>query len=317
MREEQRRRNPSWTSANDDDFKLLQDARGLHHPRGRRYTRGVAYFHWVEGEMEGFLIASDADEARALLEEPDNQALVVTRLDGPFDPIDFEEAQVVLGDQHAAVLALRRLGLSLAETKVPHSSHFGGSPRLAPEAEWPGGAKPLPLLLELDLAEVAEAAGGCRLGLPASGYLALFFARKSQSREFAVRYSPAGSPQRSAPAGCATQEPCSVVSGLELTSPHPDDPALLELFADDAELLNSYAALYEESADGGHRLLGHAHWFNGRGDTPAGVVQLLQIRGVTGDFGVDAEECYLNLLISEADLTALDFARCQLVIQLD
>ncbi|MCA9641568.1 MAG: DUF1963 domain-containing protein [Polyangiaceae bacterium] len=276
----------------------------------------MAYFRWVEGEMEGYLIACDTNDARRLLGEADNPALVIEPLSGALDPIDFAEAQAVLGDQHPALLGLRSLGLSLAETIVQRSSHFGGLPRLSQQIDWPGGANPLPLLLELDLAEVTDGGWGGFFGFPATGYLALFFDLRSSRRDFAVCYSPAGSPVRSAPVGSVALEPRSVVSGLELTSPHPEDPAVIELLGDDVELLESYAALYAESAEGCHRLLGHAYWINEECAVPEGCIQLFQIRGEPGSFGVNAEECYLHVFMPEADLAALDFSRCELVLQL-
>lgn len=275
----------------------------------------MAYFRWVEGEMDGHLIATDEGDARRQLEDADSKELVITRIEGPLDAIDFHDAEQLLGDLHAALFAARRLGLSLTETPQARSSHFGGLPRLSAEHTWPGANDPLPLLLELDLAELAKDAGRSLSGLPETGYLALFFDPRAASREFAVRYSGPDAEVRSAPAGCPALEPRNVVGGLELSSPHPEDPSVVELFGKDVELLESYAALYEESADPAHQLLGHAYWLNGPGDVADGMLQLLQIRGEPGWFGVNAQECYLNVLIPETDLVALDFKRCQLVLQ--
>ncbi|MCA9629064.1 MAG: DUF1963 domain-containing protein [Myxococcales bacterium] len=277
----------------------------------------MAYFRWLEGEMEGHLIATDEADARRQLDEPDDAILKLARLDGPHDGVDFREADAVLGDSHAAWLAQRRLGVSLTETPNQRSSHLGGTPRLDAEQAWPGGDVPLPLLLELELAELDADVGGTDLGLPKEGTLALFIDPERTSPAFAVRYTSMGAEPRSAPPGCPELPRRSLVGGLELTSPHPEDPALIELLGDDPELLDSYAAFYAEFATGGHCFLGHRRGFGGRDALEDGLIPLLQIRRDSGWCGETADERYLILLISEADLAALDFSRCRLVLQLD
>ncbi len=247
--------------------------------------QAMAYFRWAEGEMVGHLIAANEADARRQLDEPVNPELIVTRVEGPLDSVDFQEADMVLGDHHAAVLAHRRLGLRLTETQAERKSHFGGSPRLSPEHAWPGGGAPLPLLLELDLQELVTEVSGAALDLPQSGYLAVFFDPAGPTLGFSVLYSASGAPTRAAPPACSALESRSVLSGLELVSPHPEEPAVIELLGDDVELLESYAELYREHAEGDHLLLGQS-----TAGQPKGFVQHQRLYSL-----LIADDCVLSI----------------------
>jgi hypothetical protein len=276
----------------------------------------MPYYRWIDGDMEGHVVAADEDDARAQLGEEDGDFEVV-QIEGPLDLFDDEDADHAISSRRDAIRAARRTGMILGPTGVTTRSHVGGRARVAADLAWPEG---LPLLAEVDLGELARAAQGIDLGLPERGRLSLFFDPRGAPVEgwlpsLADRIRLIDSPDddgplREPPSGVEIFPEQSLVGGLERVLPAAGDVALRPLFGVDEDAYDVYVDFVDQGMR--HMIRGHASWLQddprATGTVDQDLTLLWQIAGDDAWLGGRCEASGLFLLIRDADLGARRFS---------
>lgn len=291
-----------------DNLRQISEALRNYHQRTGNADRGA------ETQKIAVTVSSEADTPLAERMEAAKQRIVEQAR---------QRGLARVADQLASLLtpSIRLKTEAVPEDRLDvGSSHFGGTPDLAPETSWPEcKGVPMAFLGQICLSDVAALDPDARL--PHSGMLYFFYDAKEQTWGFdpkdqghwkVIHFDDdLATLQRATPPATLPDESrfhcCRVTCSLEITVPPYDSKSVEQLQLSDAEG-EAYATLLDalDRSEPAHRLLGYPEPIQGDMQTECQFV----VNGVYVGGGTD---------VSDAQRQSLEkgITDWQLLFQLD